>query len=134
MARLMIVWNPEWTTGWHYRPNGRRTDINPRKHLIHCLGDTPAIDVGVYAYWKQRAVRLLRFDFTAGMRRFDGAIGLVAAFATFDLFKTPWDGGAEYGEQWVVPVDAACVWHPFRSAEDGEAVAAELLTLAYGAA
>lgn len=125
-------WNPEWTGHWHYYPDGRRLRIDPRAHLIHRLGDTPGIDVGVYAFWKQRGVPVLRFGFRPG-RTLNGAIGLVAAFATFDLVKMPFDAGADYGEQWVAPADAA-VWHPVHTPEEAEATIAGLMALSYGAA
>lgn len=134
LSQVKMLWLPEWTAEWHYAPDGRRWRINPRKHLLHRLGSTPGVDVGVYAYWRARHVRLMYFVFREGMvRPHDGAIGLVAAMSTFDVVKMPVDGG-EYGMQWAVPRDAAHVWHPILYAEEADAVIAEVMALAYGAA
>jgi hypothetical protein len=126
-----MQWNDRWTRMWHYYPDGRRLGLDPRRHLIHSAGDTPGIDVEVYAFWKSMDVKLLRFAFRKGLTLGDDSIGMLAALQTFDLVKMPFNAGFEYGPQWVCPRDAS-IWRPVRSSEDAEAVASELLQLAYG--
>lgn len=50
----------------HYTADGHRYKVNPKKHLLHSAGDTPALDARAVRWWSDHGVQTVFVHLTDG--------------------------------------------------------------------